>query len=116
MTIDDLLSFFDLIKDIPQNESEIKIYVKRHLSTWGYIKENHYKNIAKIQYLRNLKSIGDIIIEYGEYDKIKENAPDIIKERLRETLGDTELIEKLKGVINKIILEEQKRINDILQI
>lgn len=69
-----------------------------------------------MRYFRNLKSIGDIIIEYGEYDKIKENAPDIIKERLRETLSDTELIEKLKGVINKIILEEQNRINDILQI
>ena len=35
---------------------------------------------------------------------------------LRETLSDTELIEKLKGVINKILLEEQKRINDILKI
>lgn len=116
LTIDDLLSFFDLIKDIPQNESEIKIYVKRHLSTWNYVKENQYKNIAKVQYLRSLKSIGDIIIEYGEYDKIKENAPNIIKERLIETLSDTELIGKLKGVINIILLEEQKRINDILQI
>ena len=35
---------------------------------------------------------------------------------LRETLSGTELIEKLKGVINKILLEEQKRINDILKI
>ena len=35
---------------------------------------------------------------------------------LIETLSDTELIEKLKGVINKILLEEQKRINDILKI
>ena len=35
---------------------------------------------------------------------------------LRETLSDTELIGKLKGVINIILLEEQKRINDILQI
>ena len=35
---------------------------------------------------------------------------------LRETFSDTELIEKLKGVINKFLLEEQKKINDILKI
>lgn len=60
------------------------------------------------------KSISDIIKSHGNYGNIKEEASDIVKERLLETIEDSSLKENLKKNIQNILSEEQDRIYAIL--
>ena len=56
--------------------------------------------------------------EYENYiiahENIEEEASDIVKERLRETIKDSSLKENLKECIQNILSEEQDRIYAIL--
>ena len=60
------------------------------------------------------KSISEIIKSCGNYENIEEEVPDIIKERIFQTLNDSSLKEELKKCIQSILAEEQNRIYNLL--
>lgn len=60
------------------------------------------------------KSISEIIKSHGNYENIEEEASNIVKERLLETIEDSSIKENLKKCIQNILSEEQNRIYTIL--
>lgn len=114
LIIDDFFAFFDLLKDLPKNKAERNYYVKQNLKSWQLVNNQHKQTTEKIQNFVNQRSFYDIIVELDSYNDLDKLAPDIVKERLLETLKDSALKEELKEIIAKILIEEQKRIYKIL--
>lgn len=115
LILDDFTSFWDLMQDLPQNKAEKKDYIEEQLKYWEiYDKQQKEMVINKIPGFTPQKSISEIIKSHGNYENIEEEASDIIKERLLETLGDSSLKENLKECIQNILSEEQNRIYAIL--
>mgnify|MGYP000631143290 FL=1 len=108
-------SFLDLMQDLPQNKSEKRSYIEEHLKYWEiYDKQQKEIVINKIPEFTPQKSISEIIKSHGNYENIEEEASDIVKERLLETIKDSSLKENLKECIQNILSEEQNRIYTIL--
>lgn len=115
LILDDFTSFLDLMQDLPQNKAEKKDYIEEQLKYCEiYDKQQKEMVINKIPGFTPQKSISEIIKSHGNYENIEEEASDIIKERLLETLGDSSLKENLKECIQNILSEEQNRIYAIL--
>lgn len=115
LILDDFTSFLDLMQDLPQNKAEKKDYIEEQLKYWEiYDKQQKEMVINKIPGFTPQKSISEIIKSHGNYENIEEEASDIIKKRLLETLGDSSLKENLKECIQNILSEEQNRIYAIL--
>lgn len=115
LILEEFTSFLDLMQDLPQNKAEKKDYIEEHLKYWEiYDKQQKEMVINKIPGFTPQKSISEIIKSHGNYENIEEEASDIIKERLLETIGDSSLKENLKECIQNILSEEQNRIYAIL--
>lgn len=115
LILGDFSSFLDLMQDLPKNKAEKKDYVEENLKYWGiYDKQQIEMVINKIPRFTPQKSISEIIKSHGNYENIEEEASDIVKERLRETIKDSSLKENLKTCIQNILSEEQNRIYAIL--
>ncbi len=115
LILGDFSSFLDLMQDLPKNKAEKKDYVEENLKYWGiYDKQQIEMVINKIPGFTPQKSISEIIKSHGNYENIEEEASDIVKERLRETIKDSSLKENLKTCIQNILSEEQNRIYAIL--
>lgn len=114
LIIDDFFTFFDLLKDLPKNKAERNYYVKQNLKSWQLVNNQHKQTTEKIQNFVNQRSFYDIIVELDSYNDLDKLAPDIVKERLLETVKDSALKEELKEIIAKILIEEQNRIYKIL--
>ena len=115
LILGDFSSFLDLMQDLPQNKSEKRSYIEEHLKYWEiYDKQQKEIVINKIPEFTPQKSISEIIKSHGNYENIEEEASDIVKERLLETIKDSSLKENLKECIQNILSEEQNRIYTIL--
>ena len=115
LILGELSSFLDLMQDLPQNKSEKRSYIEEHLKYWEiYDKQQKEIVINKIPEFTPQKSISEIIKSHGNYENIEEEASDIVKERLLETIKDSSLKENLKECIQNILSEEQNRIYTIL--
>ena len=115
LILEDFSSFLDLMQDLPQNKSEKRSYIEEHLKYWEiYDKQQKEIVINKIPEFTPQKSISEIIKSHGNYENIEEEASDIVKERLLETIKDSSLKENLKECIQNILSEEQNRIYTIL--
>lgn len=115
LILGDFSSFLDLMQDLPQSKAEKRAYIEKQLNVWEtYDKQQKEKVINKISGLTPPKSISEIIKSHGNYENIEEEASNIVKERLLETIEDSSLKEKLKKCIQKILSEEQNRIYTIL--
>ena len=115
LILEEFTSFLDLMQDLPQNKAEKRDYIEEHLKYWEiYDKQQKEKVINKISGFTPPKSISEIIKSHGNYENIEEEASDIVKERLRETIKDSSLKENLKTCIQNILSEEQNRIYAIL--
>ena len=70
--------------------------------------------INKIPGFTPQKSISEIIKSHGNYENIEEEASDIVKERLRETIKDSWLSGNLVGISINLSKSIQKElfIND----
>ena len=103
------------MQDLPQNKAEKKDYVEENLKYWGIYDKQQIEMVSvKIPGFTPQKSISEIIRSHGNYENIEEEASDIVKERLRETIKDSSLKENLKTCIQNILSEEQNRIYAIL--
>lgn len=108
LILGELSSFLDLMQDLPQNKSEKRSYIEEHLKYWEiYDKQQKEIVINKIPEFTPQKSISEIIKSHGNYENIEEEASDIVKERLLETIKDSSLKENLKECIQNILSEEQ---------
>lgn len=115
LILDEFTSFLDLMHDLPQNKVEKIDYVEKRLKYWEiYDKQQKEMVVNKIQGFTPPKSISDIIKSHGNYENIEEEASDIVKERLLESIEDSSLKENLKECIQNILSEEQNRIYTIL--
>ena len=115
LILGDFSSFLDLMQDLPQSKAEKRAYIEKQLNVWEtYDKQQKEKVINKISGFTPPKSISEIIKSHGNYENIEEEASDIVKERLRETIKDSSLKENLKTCIQNILSEEQNRIYAIL--
>lgn len=115
LILGDFSSFLDLMQDLPQSKAEKRAYIEKQLNVWEtYDKQQKEKVINKISGFTPPKSISEIIKSHGNYENIEEEASNIVKERLLETIEDSSLKEKLKKCIQKILSEEQNRIYTIL--
>lgn len=115
LILGDFSSFLDLMQDLPQSKAEKRAYIEKQLNVWEtYDKQQEEKVINKISGFTPPKSISEIIKSHGNYENIEEEASDIVKERLRETIKDSSLKENLKTCIQNILSEEQNRIYAIL--
>ena len=115
LILGELSSFLDLMQDLPQNKSEKRSYIEEHLKYWEiYDKQQKEIVINKIPEFTPQKSISEIIKSHGNYENIEEEASDIVKERLLETIKVSSLKENLKECIQNILSEEQNRIYTIL--
>ncbi len=115
LILGELSSFLDLMQNLPQNKSEKRSYIEEHLKYWEiYDKQQKEIVINKIPEFTPQKSISEIIKSHGNYENIEEEASDIVKERLLETIKDSSLKENLKECIQNILSEEQNRIYTIL--
>lgn len=115
LVLEEFSSFLDLMQDLPKDKIEINDYVERHLQCWRAFDEQRKQNVInKIDGFTLKKSISDIIQSYDNYENLENDAPDIIKERLLETINDSSLKEMLKKCTKDILTEEQNRIYNIL--
>ena len=115
LILEEFTSFLDLMQDFPQNKAEKRDYIEEHLKYWEiYDKQQKEKVINKISGFTPPKSISEIIKSHGNYENIEEEASNIVKERLLETIEDSSLKENLKTCIQNILSEEQNRIYAIL--
>lgn len=115
LILGDFSSFLDLMQDLPQSKAERRAYIEKQLNVWEtYDKQQEEKVINKISGFTPPKSINEIIKSHGNYENIEEEASNIVKERLLETIEDSSLKENLKKCIQKILSEEQNRIYTIL--
>lgn len=115
LILEEFTSFLDLMQDLPQNKAEKRDYIEEHLKYWEiYDKQQKEKVINKISGFTPPKSISEIIKSHGNYENIEEEASNIVKERLLETIEDSSLKENLKTCIQNILSEEQNRIYAIL--
>ena len=115
LILGELSSFLDLMQNLPQNKSEKRSYIEEHLKYWEiYDKQQKEIVINTIPEFTPQKSISEIIKSHGNYENIEEEASDIVKERLLETIKDSSLKENLKECIQNILSEEQNRIYTIL--
>lgn len=115
LVLEEFSSFLDLMQDLPKDKTERNDYVERHLQCWRAFDEQRKQNVInKIDGFTLKKSISDIIQSYDNYENLENDAPDIIKERLLETLNDSSLKEMLKKCTKDILTEEQNRIYNIL--
>ena len=115
LILGDFSSFLDLMQDLPQSKAEKRAYIEKQLNVWEtYDKQQKEKVINKISGFTPPKSINEIIKSHGNYENIEEEASNIVKERLLETIEDSSLKENLKKCIQKILSEEQNRIYTIL--
>ena len=115
LVLEEFTSFLDLMQDLPQNKAEKRDYIEEHLKYWEiYDKQQKEKVINKISGFTPPKSINEIIKSHGNYENIEEEASNIVKERLLETIEDSSLKENLKKCIQNILSEEQNRIYAIL--
>ena len=115
LILGDFSSFLDLMQDLPQSKAEKRAYIEKQLNVWEtYDKQQEEKVINKISGFTPPKSISEIIKSHGNYENIEEEASNIVKERLLETIEDSSLKENLKKCIQKILSEEQNRIYTIL--
>ena len=115
LILGDFSSFLDLMQDLPQSKAEKRAYIEKQLNVWEtYDKQQEGKDINKISVFTPPKSINEIIKSHGNYENIEEEASNIVKERLLETIEDSSLKENLKKCIQKILSEEQNRIYTIL--
>lgn len=115
LILGDFSSFLDLMQDLPQSKAEKRAYIEKQLNVWEtYDKQQEEKVINKISEFTPPKSINEIIKSHGNYENIEEEASNIVKERLLETIEDSSLKENLKKCIQKILSEEQNRIYTIL--
>lgn len=115
LILGDFSSFWDLMQDLPQSKAEKRAYIEKQLNVWEtYDKQQEEKVINKISGFTPPKSINEIIKSHGNYENIEEEASNIVKERLLETIEDSSLKENLKKCIQKILSEEQNRIYTIL--
>ena len=115
LILEEFTSFLDLMQDLPQNKAEKRDYIEEHLKYWEiYDKQQKEKVINKISGFTPPKSISEIIKSHGNYENIEEEASNIVKERLLETIEDSSLKENLKTCIQNILSEEQNRIYTIL--
>ena len=115
LILGDFSSFLDLMQDLPQSKAEKRAYIEKQLNVWEtYDKQQEEKVINKISGFTPPKSINEIIKSHGNYENIEEEASNIVKERLLETIEDSSLKENLKKCIQKILSEVQNRIYTIL--
>ena len=115
LILGDFSSFLDLMQDLPQTKAEKRTYIEERLSVWDtYDKQQKEMVLNKIPEFTPQKSISDIIKSHGNYENIEEEASDIVKERLLETIKDSSLKDNLKKCIQDILSEEQDRIYAIL--
>lgn len=115
LILGDFSSFLDLMQDLPQSKAEKRAYIEKQLNVWEtYDKQQKEKVINKISGFTPPKSISEIIKSHGNYENIEEEASNIVKERLLETIEDSSLKENLKKCIQNILSEEQNRIYAIL--
>lgn len=115
LILGDFSSFLDLMQDLPQSKAEKRAYIEKQLNVWEtYDKQQEEKVFNKISGFTPPKSINEIIKSHGNYENIEEEASNIVKERLLETIEDSSLKENLKKCIQKILSEEQNRIYTIL--
>lgn len=115
LILGDFSSFLDLMQDLPQSKAEKRAYIEKQLNVWEtYDKQQEEKVINKISGFTPPKSINEIIKSHGNYENIEEEASNIVKERLLETIEDSSLKENLKTCIQNILSEEQNRIYAIL--
>lgn len=113
LIISDLCFFFDLITGLPDAKDDIIKYVEEHLESSKYVDSQQPKKNT-IPGLKIPKSIEEIIIEYGNYESIKKNAPEILKKRLIQTLADGNYKEQLKIDIINLLNYEQRKIDNEL--
>lgn len=115
LILEEFSSFLDLMQNLPQDKAEKSSYVEEHLKYWEiYDGPQKERVISKIPGFIPQKSISEIIKSCGNYENIEEEVPDIIKERISQTLNDSSLIEELKKCIQSILAEEQNRIYNLL--
>ena len=115
LILEDFSSFLDLMQDLPQSKAGKRAYIEKQLNVWEtYDKQQKEKVINKISGFTPPKSISEIIKSHGNYENIEEEASNIVKERLLETIEDSSLKENLKKCIQNILSEEQSRIYTIL--
>ena len=85
------------MQDLPQSKAEKRAYIEKQLNVWEtYDKQQEEKVINKISGFTPPKSINEIIKSHGNYENIEEEASNIVKERLLETIEDSSLKENLK--------------------
>ena len=97
LILGDFSSFLDLMQDLPQSKAEKRAYIEKQLNVWEtYDKQQEEKVINKISGFTPPKSINEIIKSHGNYENIEEEASNIVKERLLETIEDSSLKENLK--------------------
>lgn len=102
LILGDFSSFLDLMQDLPQSKAEKRAYIEKQLNVWEtYDKQQEEKVINKISGFTPPKSINEIIKSHGNYENIEEEASNIVKERLLETIEDSSLKENLKKCIQK---------------
>ncbi len=116
MLIEELCSFFDLMSNLPVDRNARREYVIQELNYWKQVDEQYKESITHIQGFRPCKSIHDIIVSLGKYENIEENAPVIIRKRLLLSFDDSKIKEVLKDIIEKILNDEQRRIDNILNV
>lgn len=117
LILEEFSSFLDLMQNLPQDKEEKRSYVEEHLKYWEiYDGQQKERVISKIPGFIPQKSISEIIKSCGNYENIEEEVPDIIKERISQTLNDSSLKEELKKCIQSILAEEQNRIYNLLSV
>lgn len=109
--IGDLISFIDLMKDLPTDKQIAKTYILQLIEDNKAIDANIFKN--NVPGFVKPKSIFEIIEEKQYFDNIEKYSSEIIKERLLQPLNvESELKEKLKTTIINLIDHEYKCINE----
>ena len=104
LILEEFTSFLDLMQNLPQDKAEKSSYVEEHLKYWEiYDGPQKERVISKIPGFIPQKSISEIIKSCGNYENIEEEVPDIIKERISQTLNDSSLKEELKKCIQSIL-------------
>lgn len=110
LIISDLCFFFDLMSGLPEAKNDIIKYVEQHLESSSFIDSQQLKKDT-IPGLIMPKSIEEIIVEFGDFQNIRKNAPEILKQRLKQTLVDGDFKEELKVDIINLLHYEQNKID-----
>ena len=98
LLIGDLISFIDLMKDLPSDEEKANLLILQEIKNAKSIEASMIPNPSSIAGFTKPKNIFEIIEENDYYKNITVNAHTIILERMNQSINDWQLKETLKGL------------------